>query len=220
MTDRGLDVGHVTTNPDERPITPPQPGKVTQRTTLLGALGGLDQRPAKAKVWETFKTPERRSVGVAAKAWFSSGSRQSKPGGNKIGSQIYSAIMGFALFFALTGGALFQIFNLPDDPWNPVLDGLMIFITACFMLDLSVLTYNDRQYPNSFYFWMDILGTISMIFEISYLLGPAGKINTPDASVDTTVMRAARTAKIGARSGRLVKLLKCLSFIFGTQAAM
>lgn len=59
------------------------------------------------------------------------------------------------------------------------------------------------------------MGSLSMLFEISFLLGPAGKINTPSSSVDGMVMRAARTAKLGARAGRLVKLLKCLSFIFG-----
>merc|ERR1719375_2677103 len=64
---------------------------------------------------------------------------------------------------------------------------------------------------------MEILGTVSMLFEISFLLGSAGKINTPDSNVDALVMRAARTAKMGARAGRLAKLFQCIAFIYGNQ---
>ena len=51
----------------------------------------------------------------------------------------------------------------------------------------------------SFFFWMDALGTVSMIFEISTLLGSGGKMQTAAGSVDAMLIRTARAAK--ARSG-------------------
>lgn len=132
-------------------------------------------------------------------------------------AKLYKALQGFVLAFALLGGSFWQICNFPDDPGNAVLDAIMLCVTAAFMFDLILLSRAEKNYVGSFFFWMDILGTASMVFEISFLLSPAGKMNTPDTSVDTKVMRTARTAKLGARSARLVKLLKCLSFIFGTE---
>jgi len=131
-------------------------------------------------------------------------------------TRAYKTVMGVALAIALLGSAAWQIFNVPDDPGNAILDVIMVVTTLCFLVDLFTLWRADPQYLWSFFFFMDILGTASMVFEISFLLSPAGEINTPDSAVNGMVMRAARIAKLGARSGRLLKLLKCLTFIFGT----
>jgi len=69
------------------------------------------------------------------------------------------------------------------------------------------------------------VGTLSMAFEISYMLGNAGKSNgsvTQHAnnSVDTVVLRSARAAKSGARVGRLTKTMKCLASFWKTEDAV
>ena len=55
----------------------------------------------------------------------------------------------------------------------------------------------------SFFFWMDTLGTVSMIFEISSLLGPGGKMQTSGGGVDATLIRVARVAKVRNGTGDL-----------------
>ena len=52
-----------------------------------------------------------------------------------------------------------------------------------------------KRVIRSFFFWMDALGTASMIFEISTLLGSFGKMQTANGSVDAMLMRTARAAK-------------------------
>jgi len=59
-----------------------------------------------------------------------------------------------------------------------------------------------------------VLGSISMVFEISFLLGSAGKKTENNEGMDTVLLRSARAAKLGARAGRLTKLVKCWQFIF------
>ena len=54
----------------------------------------------------------------------------------------------------------------------------------------------------SFFFWMDALGTVSMIFEISSLLGPGGKMQTSGGGVDATLIRVARVAKVHGIRGK------------------
>ena len=43
---------------------------------------------------------------------------------------------------------------------------------------------------------MDALGTVSMIFEISTLLGSGGKMQTAAGGVDAMLIRTARAAKV------------------------
>ena len=47
---------------------------------------------------------------------------------------------------------------------------------------------------------MDGVGTVSMIFEISTLLGSGGKMQTATGSVDAMLIRTARAAKAGRTS--------------------
>ena len=47
----------------------------------------------------------------------------------------------------------------------------------------------------SFFCAMDALGTVSMIFEISTLLGSGGKMQTAAGGVDAMLIRTARAAK-------------------------
>jgi len=49
---------------------------------------------------------------------------------------------------------------------------------------------------------MDALGTVSMIFEISSLLGPGGKMQTSGGGVDATLIRVARVAKVHGIRGK------------------
>lgn len=55
---------------------------------------------------------------------------------------------------------------------------------------------------------MDTVGTVSMIFEISSLLGSGGKMQTTSGGVDAMLIRTARAAKVrlGARSFWGVKM--------------
>ena len=57
----------------------------------------------------------------------------------------------------------------------------------------------------SFFFLMDVLGTLSMVFEISFLLG--------GGAVRAVLLRSARAAKLGARAGRIFKLVMCYSLL-------
>ena len=113
--------------------------------------------------------------------------------------------------------------DVPDDPGILVLDTLMTAVTILFVVEMIVNGIVDyKTYPlllgcranycrhlhelcswqhrasschRSFFFWMDALGTASMIFEISTLLGSFGKMQTANGSVDAMLMRTARAAK-------------------------
>mmetsp|Transcript_39876 Transcript_39876/g.105780 ORF Transcript_39876/g.105780 Transcript_39876/m.105780 type:complete len:853 (-) Transcript_39876:108-2666(-) len=118
------------------------------------------------------------------------------------------------LIFALFGGGIWQLLDVPDDPGNVVLDAMMIVVTVIFVFEIAINCFVDqRLYLTSFFFWADVLGTVSMVFEISYLLGNHGSMINPDSEHTFVLLRTARTAKVGFRAGRFVKIAKCLPLI-------
>mmetsp|Transcript_43094 Transcript_43094/g.125407 ORF Transcript_43094/g.125407 Transcript_43094/m.125407 type:complete len:922 (-) Transcript_43094:472-3237(-) len=128
-------------------------------------------------------------------------------------SKMFMALQVTALSFALFGGGVWTICDIKDSPGNAILDTLMITVTVLFIVEIIVTCLVEhREYPWSSFFWMDILGTCSMVFEISFLLGSAGKLSdSDDGNVDGALLRAVRATRVAARAGRLTKILKCIS---------
>jgi len=116
-------------------------------------------------------------------------------------SMPFKAVALVALLFALFGSALFTLSDFPDDPGNAILDAIMFIIMIFFCFEIVGTWQFQKPYRLSFFFWMDVAGTISMIFEISWFLKNKGESNS-------VLLRAARTAKLGARIGRLFKIQK------------
>jgi len=80
--------------------------------------------------------------------------------------------------------------NAPDSE-NDVLNGFLIAIFVIFVVELGLLSWAKKDYLLSFFFWMDLLGTISILFDISWILHvgvQSGKIS---------VLRTTRIARIG-----------------------
>lgn len=133
-----------------------------------------------------------------------------------LNSRTYRFFGLLGLVIALFGGSLCILTDVPDEPTNHIVDGVMLTVMAFFLTELILRCIVEfREYPFSFFFWMDVLGTLSMIFEISFLLGDAGKMNTTDSGMNTIVMRTSRAARVGARAGRLSKPLRCLALFSG-----
>lgn len=127
-------------------------------------------------------------------------------------SKAFKVVTIFALVFALFGWTFVIILDVPDEPTNLIVDILMTLAFCVFVLELVMRLYIYRcKYPISFFFCMDLIGTASMVFEVTYILNEAGQIDTADSSVNAVLIRTTRAARLGARAGRLAKVLKCIS---------
>lgn len=126
-----------------------------------------------------------------------------------LNSKLFVASLVTSVVIALFGGSVVTLANIPDDPGLQVMDTIMTLVTVIFVIELVLnCIVNWKTYPLSIFFWMDLVGTASMILEISFLLGMGGKIQEASSPIDTVFMRAARAAKVGARAGRVSKFLK------------
>jgi len=174
------------------------------------------------------KAAKRESiVNVAVGGWrrflHNSGwhdSRLAKGTRTLIRGQVFTVVAMICLFLALFLSDLFIMCGVETDF---ALDLILTMVLLIFAFEFIGLTLTDPSYVFSFFFWMDLLGTASMIFDITFLL--AKSATEPDnqgsgAEENIIVVRAARATKLGARAGRLtrvMKLLRHLPFIRGAE---
>lgn len=86
---------------------------------------------------------------------------------------------------------------------------LGIFIVFCVEM-LVLLTFQDDYFPY-FFFWMDLLGTFSIVIDIGWIADSF----IPNSTIANqgSVVRATRAAKLGARYGRLLRLIRLMRFV-------
>jgi len=160
--------------------------------------------------------PSRRSIirhSLVKSPWYHSTFATSIRG--VLDGRFYVSVMAVALLLALF---LVDIWTLLDLNSSTVPDAILSCVMALFTVELILLGSVDAKYLMSFFQFMDIFGTASMIFDITFMLGtpndvPLEASNDSDASRNLALLRATRAAKIGARAGRLSRLLRFLKFL-------
>lgn len=125
-------------------------------------------------------------------------------------------ILALALFVSLFLPDLWIISN-PDNNADITLNIILVLTFVLFVLEVIVTSIVREEYFNSFFFWMDILGTLSILIDMTWI---SNSVTVLQANADNgTTLRAARVAKLGAKSGRLAKLVKLFKFLTPDSAA-
>jgi cAMP-specific phosphodiesterase 4 len=119
------------------------------------------------------------------------------------------AFLGSLLMVSLFINESWVLGNASDDS-NDALYSVLTFVFVCFCLESVVLTVVQPAYFLSFFFWMDLVGTISIILDIGWISGSFFKSGS---SNQASILRATRAAKLGARYGRLMRILKLIKFM-------
>jgi len=138
--------------------------------------------------------------------------------------RIFNMVTMTCLLIALFFCEIWKIFQVST---NTELDIILTVVFAVFAMEFIGLCLTDASYLFGFFFWMDILGTLSMVFDISFMAGSdvteayrvSNKASNNNENV--TVVRAARAARLGARAGRIsrmLKILRFLPFLFGDKS--
>ena len=97
--------------------------------------------------------------------------------------------------------------NAPDSS-NDALYAVLLAIFIIFVIEVAALCVVQDKYLWSFFFWMDVIGTLSIILDIGWIANeflPSGALASQGS-----VIRATRAAKLGARYGRLLRLMRLM----------
>ena len=85
-----------------------------------------------------------------------------------------------------------------------------------FTIEISLNCLCQSNYFNSFYFYLDVISTISLIADIKYIMdiftgeGDDSGDNAEDAS---QLARAGRSARVGTRAGRMTRVIRLVRLI-------
>jgi len=107
-------------------------------------------------------------------------------------------LLGIALFLV----DIVRLESLNDDV-DPIINSLLCAVFACFVLEIALQMAVKPNYFLSFYFWMDLIGTASIVTDITWF--SEGWLEEDRGS---TTLRASKAARIGARAGRVTRLIR------------
>ncbi|KAF4658945.1 Calcium/calmodulin-dependent 3',5'-cyclic nucleotide phosphodiesterase 1B [Perkinsus chesapeaki] len=102
------------------------------------------------------------------------------------------------------------LMDIPDS--YRALDAILVTVFGLFVIEMSLMFAVARRYLFSFFFWMDLLGALSLVFDISWALGDSESFLE---GANVVLLRAARAAKLGARAGRIARISKLLRWMPG-----
>ena len=86
-----------------------------------------------------------------------------------------------------------------------------------FTIEITLNALTQENYFNSFYFWLDVISTLSLITDISWIwnamIGQDEDYDASNAEQAGQLARAGRGARIGTRAGRITRVIRLIRLI-------
>lgn len=152
--------------------------------------------------------PERGAMDNAPVMWYSK-----KGLDNLLENKFVSGILTSCTLFALFGDDIrIALLQVSADPAFSVI-ALILFVV--FFVEICVSSYARVDYPFSFYFWLDLISTISLLGDSELVTGGSGSADLGEATsssgsgvaLNTKASRLVRIVRL-IRLTRVVKLYK------------
>lgn len=135
-------------------------------------------------------------------------------------SWAFQGFMAIITIYCLFGDDVRQIaFDGDRDPIFYVLTIISFFM---FTLEIVISCIVRDDYWLSFYFWLDIISTISLIFDIGWIMdllvgdvSQSGQSSSNGNNVQqaTKMARAGRGARIGTKAARLARIIRLIRLL-------
>jgi len=102
-----------------------------------------------------------------------------------------------------------RILHFPKSS-DDIFFGVTLFGMICFTIEILVSSYAKDDYMFSFFFWLDIVSTISMIPDCGWLWEPI--IDTQAGDESASASGLAKTSRAG-RVTRIIRVLRLIRLI-------
>lgn len=128
-------------------------------------------------------------------------------------------LMTLVTLYALVGDDLKIIYGAKE--YDNVFVNLTIISFFLFMLELIFSCFGYDKYILSFFFWLDLVSTASLITDIKPLMdwfaGIGEETDEEGQAVDSadtaSLARASRGAKLGSKAGRLTRVIRIIRLV-------
>lgn len=122
--------------------------------------------------------------------------------------------MTIVTIYALLGDDLRLIFFPKEaDDWFTLLTFISLIL---FLIELCLASLGQPDYFNSFFFWLDLISSLSLVTDIEPIMAAitGGGENDTDTGTDSaSLARASRGARIGTKAGRMTRVIRLIRLI-------
>lgn len=129
----------------------------------------------------------------------------------------WQVFMMLITIYCLFGDDLRQaVFPMGADPY---FYGLTSASLGLFLIEIVVSSIVIEGYWLSFFFWLDVIATVSLIFDIGWLMnlilgvGSGGGGSGSNVQQASKTARAGRGARIGARAARIARVVRLIRLV-------
>lgn len=102
---------------------------------------------------------------------------------------------------------------LTQKPADDIFNWMVVICILVFTLECVLAVVGKAGYIWSFFFWLDIISTISLLLDITIIADELFASSSPNESSNASDMRSSRAAKIGAKAGRVVRVLRLVRIL-------
>eukprot|EP00927_Polykrikos_kofoidii_P027642 TRINITY_DN24245_c0_g1_i1.p1 TRINITY_DN24245_c0_g1~~TRINITY_DN24245_c0_g1_i1.p1 ORF type:complete len:956 (+),score=167.15 TRINITY_DN24245_c0_g1_i1:203-3070(+) len=102
---------------------------------------------------------------------------------------------------------------------DPYFDAIVYLCLVVFSIEIVVSCLGKHDYYLGFFFWLDVVSTGTLVLDLSAVaeLVAAGN-SDPDEGQSGEQLKSGRTARVGAKAGRLVRILKLYKAFYESRA--
>lgn len=129
-------------------------------------------------------------------------------------NNIYIIFMTIVTIYALFGDDFRLLFSPKSG--DPVFWSITCVAMFLFLVELIMSSIAQKDYFLGFYFWLDLIATVSLITDIGWIYNEivgGGDISADNASQASSLARAGRGARVGTRAGRIVRLVRLIRIV-------
>lgn len=91
--------------------------------------------------------------------------------------------------------------------------GLTTVAFVSFMVELVLSCFAKDDYFMGFYFWLDLVSTVSLIMDIGWIMNAGKDKGSGNAKKASSIARAGRGARIGTKAGRITRVIRLIRLI-------
>jgi class 3 adenylate cyclase len=152
------------------------------------------------------------SVSLSGAKSYRKQSSYSQYAGAIVDSNYWILFSTVLIIFALLGDDL-RRWLFVDNPHNAddIFNGLVWFAFGAFSLEMILSTVGKDAYFLGFFFYLDVVSTATVIMDVTYInQSLEAIISSLLGGSDGDGLKAGRTARIGAKAGRIIRLVRIL----------
>eukprot|EP00753_Platysulcus_tardus_P010626 PLAT2913.1.p2 GENE.PLAT2913.1~~PLAT2913.1.p2 ORF type:complete len:895 (+),score=492.34 PLAT2913.1:104-2788(+) len=121
----------------------------------------------------------------------------------------FSLLMAVMTVYALFGDDLRRaLFFKPADPVFYGISSVALFL---FALELALNSLGKPRFLWSFFFWLDLLATVSLVADIGWIINLEEE--SSEAQDGSAALRTGKATRAGSRAGRIVRIVRLVRLV-------